>query len=125
LHFRWLQSFRVESVADLRTEQRLRSDIITSLAGHIAEKQFSGRNNWVHSSHDRRAAADYAAYLVGSDEELAACLKWLWVRTENLVSLYQQQIAALASALLTEKTIQAKRAREIFYATQESKEGFD
>jgi hypothetical protein len=89
------------------------------LAGHIAEKHFRGRANWIGSEADRQKAADLASYLVGSDEELSAYLKWLWVRTENLVRFYQPQITALASALLIEKTIQAKRVKDIFYALQD------
>jgi len=120
---RWPRNSNPEYSTDLLTLKRLESDIIVFLAGHIAEKHFSGRNNWVGSSHDRRAAADYASYLVGSDEELAAYQEWLWIRTEGLVRVYQQEIATLATSLLTEKTIQGKRAREIFLTTQRSKFG--
>ncbi len=108
------RNFQPESDMSLRTARRLEAGIIACFAGHIAEKQVSGRNNWVHSSVDRKIATDLASYLTGSNAELEAYLKWLWVRTEGLVNLYQPQIAALASALLEEKTIQAKHAREIF-----------
>lgn len=120
---RWPSNFHPDAEVDLRTAHRLESAIISCQAGHLAEKHFTGRNNWVRSKTDLKMVIDLASYLVGSDKEMEAYLKWLWIRTENLVRQHQQEIVALAVALLNEKTIKAKRAREIFLETQRSKFG--
>src|SRR6266567_2257192 len=117
---RWPKNFQPEINDDLRTRERLESTIISTLAGEIAERHMCGPS-WVDAEADLHMAVDLASYCVGSNEELEAYLEWLRIRTEALVRRSKLEIEALAEALLRDKTIQAKRAREIFSATVRSK----
>ena len=101
------------STSGLQSQRRFESEIIVSLAGPIAEKHFCG-NNLANSEHDHKMTLELASHLVDSEEELNAYLNLLKIRIEGLVHRHYRQIAALASALITERTIQGKRAREIF-----------
>ena len=118
---RWPKNFRPDINDDLRTRERLESTIISTLAGEIAERHCFGTTTFVDAEADRHLAVDLACYCVGSNEELEAYLEWLRIRTEGLVRRSKLEIEALAEALLRDKTIQAKRAREIFSATVRSK----
>jgi ATP-dependent Zn protease len=107
------RNFRPDITVTPTTADRLEREIICFLAGHIAEKQFSGQDNWDGSLRDRQEADRLADYLVGNQREHDAFMGWMWMRTDGLVEVHQPEIAAMAAALLEEKTIKAPRFKEI------------
>lgn len=86
-----------------------------SLAGSIAEGRMAGRQSHRQASSDYRYAVEVVSGLVGDDRELSAYLNWLWISTENLLSVkpHWRAVEALAQKLLELRTIKGKDAKEI------------
>lgn len=95
--------------------RRVETLIIVSLAGVIAECLLTGRNNWRGAHADLHDAADYAAYVTGSEDELGAYVRWLWEHTRMLLAAPPCWLAVqgLAAALLEDRHIGERRARAI------------
>ena len=116
-HIVWinLAKFNPE-VDDLeKIRKPLEKMIFTGQAGHAAERLFRGRNNWIGSNSDVTRALDFLFYLVGTPEEAEAYFNWLFIRIGNLLSRDWNWAAveALANALMEQKKIGYKKAREI------------
>jgi ATP-dependent Zn protease len=113
------KKFNPELNRDIRTRTRVEHEIMTSLAGHIAEKIASGRTDNVGASFDNHAAVDLASYVTSSDGEMNAYLEWLRIRTESLLllPLHWDMIEEVANALMKRETISAKDAKKIMQAT--------
>ena len=105
------------SDADLTTAhiKLLERSIMVSLAGCAAEAIKRGRHNYSGAASDMQQASDLALHVSGDGEEASAYVKWLWVRTRNRLKqpLVWKSVAAVAETLLEEKTLGAKRIREI------------
>lgn len=82
-------------------------------AGHVAEKELSGRNNHLGARDDYERAVAYAMAASGSNEESDAFLAWLHVRTHQLITHHWPEVEAVAAALLREKTLSGRRVCEI------------
>ena len=106
-----------------RMRMRIEKYIMAHYAGHTAECILTGRSNWKGADHDISNALDLATRLTGSNEQASAFLKWMWIRTINLIKNPLRWIAveALAKELLIKNKIKAKEARHIIEQTLESK----
>jgi hypothetical protein len=98
-----------------RTRSRIENLVAVCYAGPIAERRFNVRTyRHFHAQSDYERAANLAGYLVGSDKELEAYLKWLWVRTENFVEQeWWEQIQTVAELLLDRETVNGASIREL------------
>lgn len=98
---------------------RLQDDIVATFAGTEAEKRYTGRYNHVGADSDYHHAVELADYLVGSNEECEALLRWLMVRTRALVAQPHvwAMIEALAAALLEHPTMTSEEAVSLFQTT--------
>ena len=118
-------SFRPDYDKKIKTRLPLEKVIIIGLAGYVAEKIFTGRRGLTEAVDDFQIAFDYASILTGGAEETSAFVKWLLIRTENMLRTPQNWAAvqALAEELLKVKKIKYHRARKIIREAQRKKEG--
>lgn len=103
------RTFHPDLANGQRMEAAVHRHIVAALAGESAEYVLRGRHNWGGASHDRRVAADLAAYVSGDGEEEAALLKWLDIKARNLVRGRWRAVEAVAALLLDTK--EASRAQ--------------
>jgi ATP-dependent Zn protease len=89
------------------------SQIIVSLAGHIAELTYLGRRLFFGAEDDQRRASAIAKHLSDSLEAERALLKRLFLRASELVSARWPEIQAIATALEERKTLSHDETREI------------
>jgi hypothetical protein len=113
----WLGQRLNEGDMSPRTEVRCYEEIMTSLAGILAEKRFTGRLNQrgagyygtptvVHGS-DYDRVSDLVQRLAGEDaHEQRALGCWLRRRTENILSGRWKAVKAVAAALVERGTIE-------------------
>ena len=95
------------------------------LAGAEAETRFRksvAKQRWqvsirTGSNHDAYLAHDLASYFTSSYEETDAYLRWLKVRTSNLIETHWDSIRGLASQLLERRTMSAAEVREALVNT--------
>jgi hypothetical protein len=113
-HPKWLDP---ESVTDARTFKYIEREVMIAFAGHIAESKFTGHSNHVGATSDYRCAVDLAGYYCGNDRETEKLLDWLWIRTENFLSLRHnwKAIEAVAAELVMRKTISGRAARRVIF----------
>jgi ATP-dependent Zn protease len=80
-----------------RAESRARQAIMICLAGAIAQRRFAPRSirRW-HPHEDYWQASAIAKRMCGSEKEMNSFLRWLQVRSENLVDVVWQEIVAKA-----------------------------
>jgi hypothetical protein len=107
-----------------KSRKRIESEIMLSFAGRITEQLFSGRYTWKDSYQDDNNAINMASYMTGSEDELNAYTKWIWIRTKNLISnpIYWAAIQALANELIIRKEIKSREARKIIYKAMHRKQ---
>jgi ATP-dependent Zn protease len=72
--------FGPDTSSTSRKRSLIERNINCSLAGPIAEAQHTRTRNHVGASSDYHGACELASYICGSNEEIAAYLKWLEVR---------------------------------------------
>ena len=103
---------KVESMTKVRNFYERR--ILVELAGHAAERIFTGRNNWAGSRDDMSRAVDFASYICGSNEAVEAYLKWLSVcaRDKFKNPWYWGAVKSLAEELLKQNRIGYRKARQ-------------
>ncbi len=96
-------------------EHLIRPIIVELYAGHASEKAYMGRSPAVASQHDRDVAARLADYCVGSEDELTAYTRWLYVRAEAAVAspFWQRAIYAVADAFLDRRTLTYDEVRAL------------
>lgn len=113
------KNFDPETVArtDLKTIDRIENEIVSILAGPIAEKIFGGKYNWEGSEGDRASALKLASYLCGNEKVLNAYWKYMWIRTEESLKALHiwTAVQRLASELLLKKKIRYNEAKEIVF----------
>jgi hypothetical protein len=93
------------------------------LAGASAQRRFAPRSirGW-HSHGDYQKAVDISSHMCGSNKEENAYLRWLQVRSDNLVETYWLEIDAVAKALLKHRTLNGEEiVRAITSAGREVK----
>jgi ATP-dependent Zn protease len=97
--------------------------IMMALAGPIAQKKHNptSRLRW-HGEHDFKVASEIAERVCSSAEEAAAFLRWLKVRTKNLVHtpLRWFQIEHVAAALQQHGTLSKKQFKQEIQAATEA-----
>jgi ATP-dependent Zn protease len=122
LYRRWGESFDPDLNSDSRTERRIENAVFTAFAGHAAEAIFVGRGNWIGSGQDRQTAMYLASYICGNNEELNAYLNLVWIRTRMKLRQphHWTQVKALAEALVVERKITYRRAKEIGQAASDA-----
>lgn len=102
----------------VRDRLRVEREIMCGLAGDIAEAYFFNESLDVrkHGAHmDYEQALDVAATLIPSHPERQAFVNWLFERTKSIIcgKVYWPAVCRIAEALLTEKTISGRKARQI------------
>ena len=110
-----LPSFRPDLDNSTRARQVAERLIMCSFAGGAAEALHRGRNNWQGARSDWIAAIDLAGYFCAFGDEIEAYLKWLSIRTRNLVSspLCWPGVEAVAEALLEREYLSSCQVRRI------------
>jgi hypothetical protein len=84
----------------------MQKQVMVSLAGLIAQRIYSpGSVRNYHAHADHGTAADIALHLTSSEEEAGAFLKWLEIRTRNLLQAHWPMVDALSKELLARNTV--------------------
>jgi len=113
VHFFKMPSARAEYDTSYRQRGRLEPRIMSTLAGAIAEEIVKGTAGKLGAQKDREDAAELASRFTSSSREQQAYLKWLNVRTEELlrqrISLHR--LHALAQELLVRKEMTGRECR--------------
>lgn len=90
------------------------NEITTLLAGGLAGKRLTGRFDQDGCRSDRHQEVDLALRLVDDDERQAgALLKWLRLRSLQLIDRRWAAINAVAEGLVTERSLSGARVRQI------------
>jgi hypothetical protein len=100
-----------------RMRLRIEEDVIVSLAGGVAQREFRASSiRSYHGRSDREAAIDLLSYITGDERELKAYWRLLVVRTENFVRNAPRwmQIEAVAKALMEKKTLDRRELRQVY-----------
>jgi ATP-dependent Zn protease len=97
---------------------RLVTESVTLLLAGVAAEQEHARkrHNWPGATSDLRGATDLAARIAGRDE-LPAYMKWLTVRTRNMVKRRWAAIDALARELLVREEMSGADATALIRRT--------
>jgi len=95
-----------------RATRYILAAIICYMAGKIAEKKFTGRNNNLGSKSDMEMTYRLAETICFDNDEIRALLKWLSLHTEKLISKHWESVDVLAKKLLDEKSLSAKEIRK-------------
>ncbi len=98
-----------------KARPQIEKRVMVSAAGDAAESLLTGRHNWLGARQDMENAHRMAGYLCGSPEEETAYVRWLWIRTQNLLRhhVHWRAVEVLAAALIEQKRIGQKEARVI------------
>jgi len=109
LHANPLRGLRLETDDSSRAETEIHQGIMICLAGAVAQRRFAPRSirGW-HPRNDYQRAADLATRVCGSDIEVNAMLRWLQIRTENLIETGWREVEAVANALLERDTLSSE-----------------
>lgn len=99
-----------------RIKDKIETEIMVKLAGHIAEKKFSKRNNHIGSSDDTNNATSLALYIGGDGKGTTLFLKWIWYCAESQVNIRWENIITVAQTLLKKKKLTEKEVGEIIMA---------
>jgi hypothetical protein len=89
--------------------------IMINFAGNAAIAIWTGRNNWQGARGDFQNIAQQYCRCCRSPDEETAFLKWLSIRTRNLIgcSLHWPVVEAVAQALLTHERLTSRQVKEI------------
>jgi len=106
-----LAGIRLDFDGSDRARLRAESAIIVALAGPAAQRRYSPRSvrSW-HASGDYELAGELAMRVNGSAAATNAYLKWLQIRTGDLLAGRWRTVDALARALIEQKTIDGNSA---------------
>lgn len=93
-----------------RKRVRIDTYIMICLAGNIAQRIWRASSvRSYHAMSDHQRAVDWAIQINGSGPVASAYLKWLHLRTKQLLESSWQTVEALAADLLKEGTITIKQ----------------
>lgn len=110
------KSFKPDiDLGNLKIRLRLEKEIMASLAGHAAERRFSGRRNFSGSDHDYRYVVDLAMYVGGSSKQTETFMKWMQIRTDEWVDSqgFQRAVKVVADELVKKKQLSCEEVRNI------------
>lgn len=114
-----LKGFRGRPDLDLITgAMRLKAEnrVIVSFAGPAAQRRFRASSvRSYHGRSDRERAIDLLIFFASPTRELEAYLRWLHIRTENLVAgqAWWLMIEAVAEALMTHKRLTSEEVEAV------------
>jgi ATP-dependent Zn protease len=91
--------------------QRVYDEVVTDLAGFIAQRRALGDADPEQSYSDTHGAVGLLDRVCGSNEEVEACAHWLWVRACGLIEARWAIVEAVATALLEARTLTARQVR--------------
>jgi ATP-dependent Zn protease len=102
------KSFQPDVELTNKTRDRLEAQIMSLLAGKIAEEKFTGTKS-KGSAYDLMTAASFASNM-GDGKVLSTYLDYLSARTEDLVyrPIYWKCVTALAKKLVNERKVSGK-----------------
>lgn len=97
-----------------RACKRIESLAMISLAGAIAQR-IQNRRSLRHyrSMPDYKSACDAAMALNGSGRQEAAWLKWIEIRTEDILRFRWRAVEALSQELVLRRTLKGSEARAV------------
>lgn len=100
LNPRWMQGI-VYNLTPYR-EIALHKEIMVCLAGAAATGLHANYATWRGTEVDRAIAADLVLRVTGEEQEAAALVNWLWIRTRNKLArpVVWPRVEAVATALL-------------------------
>lgn len=112
--------FSGESLYDLTpvVRDRFERHIVAALAGPEAARLIKGRYDRIGASSDYVVAGRIVGRLVGSAEEAQAYMRWLEIRSRQLIRAphLRPGLEALAMALLERGEMDGRTARDITHA---------
>ena len=99
----------------------IEKQIKVTLGGEVACGLFVGRKSWELSEDDAQACLSLADSQCGDAEESDAYLNWLLLSVRNELNLPYNwvRVRAVAEALMKEKTLSYRKAREIIQTAKE------
>ena len=89
--------------------------IISSLAGALAEKKYSGRFNHLGAESDRQSIIAFAEDVAGTGRALQKYIEWLNEVAKNIVELRWNEIVLIAEALYEKKTLSYKEIKTLLF----------
>jgi len=100
---------------DSKSTNQTEANIILLFAGQIAEKLYTSGYNWEVTRGEDRTAIYLVGPLVFSEDERETYLDGLFINARDLIKLpyHWQAVEVLAHALLKERTIGYRKARQI------------
>jgi hypothetical protein len=111
-----LPAFHPDYKTDGATRRRVEQCVMISLAGAIAEARFKGHRRRLGDGADLAQVFDLASYMVGETEELNAYVRWLWLRTRNLLEVHWPVVEHFAAELLARRHLTGREARAVWLA---------
>lgn len=107
----------IDSEVTARLERTAYRRIVAALAGICAQRLFNPRTcrNY-HGSEDYKQAISLAGHILTGENEMEPFLKWMEVRTENLLRNKWKAVELLAEELLRRREIKGDEAHEIIMA---------
>lgn len=96
----WPASVQPEVQIGPRDRVMIKDQIVAFLAGHEAERRFTGRSNGRGAASDFSAAAGLALRIGDDGEGASAFLRWCSFRTRRIVAFNWKSIRTFARALL-------------------------
>jgi len=105
----------------LGAQALVEKQIKLTLGGEVACGLFVGRKNWKLAEDDIQACLSLVYRLYDDDEEAFAYLNWLLLSVRNELNLPDNWgcVCAVAEALMKQKTISYRKAREIIRTAQD------
>lgn len=108
-------SFQPEFDSSPKTLALVQKQIMFCYAGVVAEALFCGRHDWRGAGADMDTAEDLAMCVVGENKEFEAYMRWLKIRTRNLMAspIVWVKVEAVAQTLLERKRLSGKETKQI------------
>ncbi len=103
---------------DAATRAWLEIEVITDLAGGIAERIATGVDNLAGMAADVYSAMDTATYVTGNEKQRLAYLARAEARAESILRQYWGAVQALADALLRLGQLEYPQARAIIESSR-------
>lgn len=107
------EAFEPEPQGGPEAVERIEVEIITTLAGPLAEELATGVFHEEAAESDLLLTIELADLLIGGPEEREACLDALHERAEAILREHWSAVQALAEALVRKRRIDAARARSL------------
>jgi ATP-dependent Zn protease len=108
-----IRNFRPDRELTPRTCGLVADGVVVLLAGLSAERRVTGRRDYVGAYSHHEKAADLAMRVCTSVEEVNAYLKWLEIRTDNILMHWWPSVEAVARALLERHTLDGEQVQVI------------